>query len=375
MVLAHTLKKNGCDIPFAKLGGIFNNTDILIGNLEGVLSSRGINESLRFVGVPGMAHAIRKAGFEIITLANNHVYDHGPEMLEETIEHCRSAGLKICGIKGDGDYYCEPVVVEKRGITVGVLAYNWIGLEDNEGIDSRIANISDGVVNYTWNRDKERDIQSRKDIKSRNIQVINDISRLKKEVDIVIVLPHWGYEWTIYPPYGVVLEAKTFINAGADLILGSHPHVAQGIEVYNDKVIAYSMGNFLFDPHPSKYFLGMVFECECTKDKIINNKYYATKCDDQYRIEIANINEQNSFTQKIKESTEAVLSSNAEQMLDDDLIYKQYEDSYKIRKIQNVKFLFIASLMNPHLVKQILKKVINLFVLLVMRIQGKKIRW
>lgn len=368
-------EKYGCDFPFKKLDGVLEGADIVIGNLEGILSARRRDEYLRFGGLPEMADAIRLAGFDIVTLANNHAFEYGVDILKETIHYCNEAGLKICGLHGKGPYYSEPVIIEKKGILLGVLAYNWVGLWDQDEIDQYLATISDGLVNYTWDRDSDKDKQSRELLHERNKFVVSDIKRLEKEVDVVVLLPHWGYEWTIYPPYGVVLEARAFIDAGVDLIIGSHPHISQGIEVYKDKVIAYSLGNFLFDPSPEKVFHGMVFECAIEKDKIKNFDYFAISCDERCQPARVDAGQQEKFNQIIAQSTKAILSDSAEMELDDELIYKEFEKSYTRRKVKKVKYLFFAMLKNPSMIKPVLQKVITLLELIFLRLQGKRVRW
>ncbi len=368
-------KRKGCDYPFKSLDGALDGADILIANLEGVLSARCRNEYLPFGGLPEMAAALRAAGFGIVTLANNHAFEHGAEVLKETIYYCRKAGLEICGLRGQGLYYCEPVVIEKKGVSFGILAYNWVGLWDQVEIDTYLATISDGLVNYTWDRDREKDRQARQLILDKNKYVIQDVKRLKSEVNVVILLPHWGYEWTPYPPYGVTLEARSFIDAGVDLIIGSHPHVAQGIERYRDKVIAYSLGNFLFDPQPEKFFHGMIFECAMEKDIIVKYDYFAIASDDRCQPERPGVAEQNKFKQKIAQSTDAIVSASAEIELDDDLIYKEFEKGYNRRKVKKIKYLFVAMLKNPSMVKPVFKKVINLLELIFRRLQGQRVRW
>ncbi len=368
-------KRNGCDYPFKGLGGVLDGTDILFANLEGVLSARCHNEFLAFGGLPEMAEAIRKAGFDIITLANNHAFEHGADVLKETIHYCKKAGLKICGLRGDGPYYCEPVILEKKGVLIGVLAYNWIGLWDQDEIDQYLATVNDGLVNYTWDRDQVKSYRDRQQIQRKNRCVIQDVKRLKNDVDVIILLPHWGYEWTIYPPYGVILEARSFIDAGVDLIIGSHPHVAQGIEVYKNKVIAYSLGNFLFDPQPEKSFTGMVFECVFGKDGITKYDYFAILCDERCQPKRAIDDEQKKFRQAIEQSTKAILSETVEVELDDDLIYKEFEKGYNRLKVKKVKYLFFAMLKNPSMIKPICRKVMNLFELIILRFKGQKVRW
>jgi poly-gamma-glutamate capsule biosynthesis protein CapA/YwtB (metallophosphatase superfamily) len=369
------IKKNGCDYPFKRLGDVLDGADILIANLEGVISARCRDEDLSFGGLPEMADAIVASGFDIVSIANNHAFEHGAEILKETIYYCYKAGLKICGLRSKGPYYCDPVIIEKKGVSVGILAYDWAGLWDQNEIDTYLATITDGLVNYTWERDREKDRQSRKLIEERNIYVVQDVKRLKREVDVVVLLPHWGYEWTIYPPYGVILEARAFIDAGVDLIIGSHPHLAQGIEVYKGKVIAYSLGNFLFDPQPEKSFNGMVFGCALEKDSIKKYDYFAISCDDKCQPILASVDKQKKFREIIEQSTKAIISDTAEIQLDDELIYKEFETNYHRRKVKKIKYLFFAMLNNFSIIKPVFQKIGTLLELIILRFKGRKVRW
>ena len=366
---------HGCGYPFKKLNGVLKGADLLICNLEGVLSTRCYDEHLRFGGLPEMAQALKNEGFNIVTVANNHAFEHGAALLKESIHYCEKAGLQICGLRDKGPYYSKPIIIEKKGTTIGILAYNWVGISDQYGVEQYLATISDGLVNYTWDRDKEKDILSRQLVDQKNIYVFRDVERLKKAVDVVILLPHWGYEWTIFPPYGVVLEARAFIDAGVDIIIGSHPHVAQGIEVYKNKVIAYSLGNFLFDPQPEKSFYGMVFECEIGKNTFKKYDYLAISCDERCQPSPASDREQKELKKAIYQSTKEIISDFAKDTLDDDLIYKKYENGYNKRKIKKIKYLFLATLKKPSMVKPILRKSLTLFALMIQRLKGQKTRW
>jgi poly-gamma-glutamate synthesis protein (capsule biosynthesis protein) len=374
-VLAVT-RKYGADFPFRKLGGMLGGVDLLIGNLEGTLSSKCSNNNLRMCGLPGFARVLHDIGFEVISLANNHVFDHGPQILEETIFCLNDAGLKICGLRGDNDYYSAPVVIQKESLKMGILAYNWVGLEStSKEIEKYIAVVDDSVVNYTWNRNPKKDKEARLLVTKKNKNVLNDIRKLKEEVDVVILMPHWGYEWTIYPPYGVVLEARTFIDAGIDLIIGSHPHIPQGVEIYNGGVIAYSLGNFLFDMHSNKFKNGMVFDAIISKSGVKNYKYFFTTSNDHFQPELASEKEQEVNKELIRASSSAIESDNADERLNDDLIYKEYEQQYNRLKYEKIRYLILALFRHPWLIKPILGKISNFLYLVVLRIRGQKIRW
>lgn len=369
-------KKHGCDYPFDNLNGILDDADLLIGNLEGPLSDKSFTRNLRACGLPSMANSLKKIGFDVLSVANNHIFDHGVDIFNETIESCKNAGIQICGLRGKGDYYSEPVILEKNSLTIGILAYNWVGIEDaSNEIDQYIAAVKDGVINYTWNRDKAKDIASRDSIRDRNKVVINDISKLRKEVDVLILMPHWGYEWSNYPPYGVVLEAHAFVDAGVDFIMGTHPHVVQGIEKYGNGIIAYSLGNFLFDFSTDKYVSGMILEANIVDGMLEDYKPSILVWNKKYQPEgaIGCVNQR--YIDIVERSTQAILSDDIEQKLDDELIYKEYEKKYNDLKFLKVLFLFRKLLTHPYLIKPIFKKFLTLIELIILRIKGKRVRW
>lgn len=369
-------KKHGCNYPFKNLGNLLKDTDLLLGNLEGTLSQKTLTQSLRHCGLPDMAGVLKGIGFDVLSFANNHILDHGVDVFKETIEYCKEAGIKICGLRGKGEYYSEPVILEKNSLTIGILAYNWVGIEDANAENSQyIANINDGVVNYTWNRDKEKDIKSRDNLHEKNKEVISDISKLRSKVDIVILMPHWGYEWSNYPPYGVILEAHAFIDAGVDLIVGSHPHVIQGIEKYGNGHIAYSLGNFLFDFPTDKYVSGMMLEANIVDGMLEDYKPRIIVWNKKYQLKGAKGSVNQRYIDIVERSTQAILSDDIEQKLDDELIYKEYEKNYNYTKFLKILFLFRKLLTHPYLIKPVFKKIQTLIEVIILRIKGKRVRW
>ncbi|MCW9055425.1 MAG: CapA family protein [Gammaproteobacteria bacterium] len=373
--IGSVIKKFGSDFPFKKLNNVLDGSDILIGNLEGPLTSRAHTEDMRLCGIPELAKSLKAIGFDVLSIANNHAFDYGADVFKETVSICEEAGLQLCGQRDYGDFYCKPVIHENDGFRIGILAYNWVGLERNAGSDKYIANIYDGIVNYTWNRDPLVDKKSQNEIDRKNVHVINDIKRLNQLVDAVVVLPHWGYEWGIYPPYGVVLEAQSFVEAGASAVIGSHPHVIQGVQQYKTGVIAYSLGNFLFDAPSDKFNTGMILDCKILSDKRPEISYHFVKRSKYFQpVPVSGDAAQSSMTM-VSKSSKAIISDDVSVFLDDEKIYKEYENQYNYLKRQKVIFLFKAMIRNPKLIVPILGKIKNLMLIIIMRLQGKRVRW
>ena len=368
-------KQHGSTFPFQRIDNLLEGTDFLIGNLEGTLSTKCFSRSLRMCGLPAFAEALKTAGFNAVSVANNHILDHGLDVFEETVSACRKAGLLLCGLRGRDDYYCAPVIVKVKSVTIGILAYNWIGLEGRKGIENYIAAVFDSAVNYTWNRAPEKDRIARERIREKNRNVIEDINKLKREVDVTVLMPHWGYEWTIYPPYGVVLEARTFVEAGADLILGCHPHVLQGIEMYKDGLIFYSLGNFLFDMCSQRFRNGMIADVSLSEKGIENYQYHFTTTNKNFQPLPAPSFENEACVKLLEESSSAITADDAAIRLDDELIYREYERGYNQLKLDKIRYLFISVFRHPGLIKPILIKTLNLLQVIMLRLKGKKIRW
>ncbi|MDQ3911825.1 MAG: CapA family protein [Actinomycetota bacterium] len=166
-----------------------------------------------------------KAGIDGVTLANNHILDAGVAGLEETREHLKDAGISYAGAGPDLEAARAPMIFDLGEIKVGVLSYQ-------------------GVPYYEWAWATETTpgtVPLNQDI------MREDIKRLRPEVDVVVVMPHWGREYIATPEPEQVEFAHAAVDAGADLFIGGHPHWPKGIEMYQGKPIFYSVGNFLFD--------------------------------------------------------------------------------------------------------------------------------
>ena len=166
-------------------------------------------------------------GLNIVSLANNHIYDLGEEGLRNTIKILKENDILYCGAGLNADEAARPVVIEKDDKRIAIYAYcmygnKWLGYVELAGKDKPGVN--------PLNIDK----------------VVDDIKEAKKEYDYVIVMPHWGREYRYEPLPECVQMAKQMIEAGADAVLGSHPHQVQPTIKYKKGYICFSMGNFLF---------------------------------------------------------------------------------------------------------------------------------
>lgn len=370
--------KKGPTHLFSPIGDHLKGADILLGNLEGLLTRRLDRRSLQkltFCGVPSLAKELRTLGFTALSVANNHVLEHGPELFIETVSILKDNGLEVCGLRGESGFHCEPVVVERNGTKVGILAYNWIGTDRFPGADDHIAQIRDGAVNYTWNRDPAESAQLRQRAGELNAKVHEDVRRLRPDVDLVVLCPHWGYEYSHVPPIGVTVEARSFLDSGADLIIGGHPHVLQGHERYQGRMIFYSLGNFIFDMSAPESRRGVVLDVGIDGDGSQTFDHQFTLLDGEHRPHRAPPKEQDALAELIRVSSATIIDPEQAHLLDDELIYGCYEEHYARGKRRKVVRLALAATRDPRIVVLIMKKVFFLGGLILRRIRGERVRW
>jgi poly-gamma-glutamate synthesis protein (capsule biosynthesis protein) len=201
-----------------------------------------------------MARIFTDCGFDAVTVANNHMYDFGPEALLDTRALLLAKGIAVTGAGRDLDEARAPAIVEREGIKVGFLGYCSVIPEGGEAAPDKpgIAPLR-VVTSYeprgphaaprVVTRPDEGDMQ----------MILDDIAALRRRVDIVVVAFHWGVIWVprVIADYQVI-AAHASIDAGADLILGHHAHVPKAIEMYKGVAIFYSLSNFcMTKPFPS----------------------------------------------------------------------------------------------------------------------------
>jgi len=215
--------------PFFKIADELKKADILFGNLEGPISDRGIKVgsiySFRFK--PEAIEGLVYAGFDVLSLANNHMLDYQRVALEDTMNILEENNIDYVGAGFDKEEAFSLKIKEIKNAKIGFLAYTNLGPKN-----WRAGNENSGMA---WI--DENDIS----------KIAEDIKKAKEKVDILVVSLHSGEEYKKKPTPFQVSFAKICIDNGADLVIGHHPHVVQGIEKYKDGWIAYSLGNFVFD--------------------------------------------------------------------------------------------------------------------------------
>lgn len=259
------VQAQGADFIFDKIQQHLSG-DIIFGNLEVVLSNEGllqydfISEQLR--GRPSCVTALTRAGFNVMNIANNHSMQHGEEAFLETTLLLNENGIIVVGLKGVDNYKSTLEVINVNDKSIGFLGYSF-------EIDAYSPSSN---VRYACSVLPE--------------EIMADIRNAKKTVDWLIVSAHWGLEFIDHPSLTTVRMGRNFIDAGADIILGHHPHVVQGIETYKNKIICYSLGNFVFDMAWSKTCKkSMIVQFQLNHDKSIEYEIIPVQINKNYQPE------------------------------------------------------------------------------------------
>ena len=228
------------EYPFAKVRDIFENDDLTVVNLESVFydsEAYRADKSFNFRSPTSFVQILPLGGVDAVSVGNNHVLDYGAEALLQNDALLDQAGILRTGA-GAGLAEAERLItVEARGKTIGILAGSRVYPEAGWAADPE----HPGVMSaYDPGR------------------LISDIRKAKESCDYLAVAIHWGVEKKQTPESYQKDMARKFIDAGADIVIGSHPHVLQGIEYYSGKPILYSMGNFIFNSSIPETMLGKI---------------------------------------------------------------------------------------------------------------------
>jgi len=267
IMLARKIEKNmgmyGMDYPFLNVKAKLKNGDITFGNLECAVSDRGEKmpeKGIWFRADPAVTGELKKCGFDILSIANNHSLDYGIDAFLDTQKHLLDAGIIPVGGGANIEEARKPQIFELNDIRIGFLAYT---------------EMADIIWSYEHPM-KLKATETKPGVAPFDPEIIvSDIKALSEKVDIVVVSLHWGTEYAYGPSQAQRQLAHQFVDEGADIILGHHPHVVQGVEVYKQGIIAYSMGNFIFDQNWSKNTReGFVLEAVVNKLGIIEIKLY-----------------------------------------------------------------------------------------------------
>ena len=250
--------------PFVKTRDELRAYDILFGNLEGPISDKGKDQgsSYSFRMHPDAVEGLRDAGFDVLSVANNHIGDWGRGAFDDTLEWLRGSNIVPVGAGLDTQEAYQSRVISKNGVRVAYLAFSEFGTGFSE--------TDEGALGISVIGDGEKLIES--------------ISDAKNNADLVVVSFHFGDEYQSEPNEFQQRIAKRVIDAGADVVVGHHPHAIQPLERYNNGYIAYSLGNFVFDQSFSEETMtGAVLEITISNKKIKSARYRTVRLNDYFQ--------------------------------------------------------------------------------------------
>lgn len=217
--IRQTANSKGYDYVFGQSAEIFNGYDVVIGNLEGSITNFP-SHTVRADGTTGgtpldftfataTAPALQEAGIDIVSLANNHSYNRGQAGLDQTRENLKSTDIGFFGDPNNDPDNLSTIDC-RNDICVGYIGYHEFVYQNEEN-------------------------------------VLTEIQNLRSKVDVIVIMPHWGIEYQKTPTTLQRNLAHQWIDAGADVIIGAHPHIIEAVEEYKGHKIFYSLGNYIFD--------------------------------------------------------------------------------------------------------------------------------
>lgn len=203
----------------------FRDVDYKITNLEGPFIDKGtttVKTGPSLQNPESTAQDLRYYGFNLLCLANNHIMDYDDAGLDSTLRIANQAGIPVVGAGQNKQEAARPFIIEKNGLRLAI-----VNMAENEFIGA--TENTPGFHGYD------------------PVNVFYELSELKKQADKVLVIFHGGHEHYIYPSPDMQKRYRYMIDAGADAVIAHHTHVYSGYERYNNGLIVYSLGNFLFD--------------------------------------------------------------------------------------------------------------------------------
>ncbi len=220
------MNQYGVEFPFAVTGELLRSADIVLGNLECPLSTRGepIDKRFLFRAHPRNLVALSWAGVDIVSLANNHLLDFGGEAMNDTLEGLRDSEILYVGAGLSEEEAHRPVIMEVRGVKIAFLAYAAI----------------------RWKGSLEVPTETRVAFAEID-RVREDVRKAKEQADLVVVIMHLGTEYQSQSDAEQLAVSQAAVEAGATLVIGHHPHLVQKTTSYLEGFIAYSLGDFVFD--------------------------------------------------------------------------------------------------------------------------------
>lgn len=252
--------KQGRD-PLASFASLLRSADIRVGNLECVVATKGKpepNKPFTFRAHPRTLKVLKRH-FDVVSVANNHSGDFGPIAFSEMLDRLDQQGITYFGGGKNLAQAHTPLVIERNGLRIAFLGYNEFFPRKFEA--------DHDTPGIAWSEDE---------------QVRLDITKTRSlhRADLVIAVMHWGLEHEPLASPRQRQLARLMIDAGADAVVGAHPHVTQDTDTYRGKPIIYSLGNFLFDSFSDEdNNTGWLLHMELTRQGVTHWRTHVAKID------------------------------------------------------------------------------------------------
>ena len=249
------LQREGYDYAFAETRHLLTRSAITFGNLEGPLATWGLvdpDKTWSYKSAPAeSASALSRAGFDIVSLANNHALDYGIAGMVQTMQALDKKNIIHVGGGMNIDEARQPRIIDKNGRKLAFLAYS-LTFPDSFWATEQYGGVAFGHLDH----------------------IVADIRAAKKKADIVMVSVHWGRESTTeLRPYQESI-GHAAIDAGASIVIGHHPHVLQAVEQYKQGVILYSLGNFAFGSYSKKVDSSVIAQAYFKDNKLSQMRFW-----------------------------------------------------------------------------------------------------
>jgi hypothetical protein len=248
---------NGPSYPWQGAGKVLRHADLTFGNLECAVSTRGepFPKEYNFRATPAALAGLRRnSGIDVLNLANNHVGDYGPTATLDTIRGVERLGMKAVGAGADLDRALAPQVVERLGLKVA-----FVGFSEIAPIEFAAA---PGHPGTAW---------------ARPDQIASAVHAARRKADIVVATFHWGIEKQTLESAGQRALADVAVRAGAQVVIGAHPHTLQPVRRQGAALVAYSLGNFVFGAQSPETTTTGILELDLTAEGVAKGKWRAAR--------------------------------------------------------------------------------------------------
>ena len=258
---ANYIASNGVDYMWEDVSNLIKSADYSIFNLETSVSDRGNDtkpSGYGFRSEPYTLEGLQNTGIDMVNLANNHVLDYGSDAFLDTLDNIKKYNIEYIGA---GRNYSEASEIKYE--TINNIKFSFIGITSILGYQNWKATESKEGVFYLTSEDYEN--------------IFNKIKEASENSDYMVVFTHWDREYYNAPTNETIDIAHKLIDNGADIVIGTHPHVLQGVEYYNNGIIYYSLGNFNFLIKNDNASESGLFELNLDSSGIESSKIYPIK--------------------------------------------------------------------------------------------------